>query len=53
MKVCADDKPWFSPELKKLDRAVKREFYQNKTSEKWETLYEEFQVKCSKEKGKY
>ena len=53
MKVCAEDKPWISPELKKLDRAVKREFYKNKNSQKWETLYKDFVARCTLEKEKY
>ena len=53
IRVCEDDKPWFSADLKKLDRQVKREFLKNKNSLKWETLNLDFQNKCSKEKQRY
>ena len=53
MKVCADDKPWFSKSLKLLDRKRKREFSKNHKSEKWQKLNEEFKEKCEAEKANY
>ena len=38
LKVCEEDRPWVSVELKNLDRKVKREFSKNKQSEKWMNL---------------
>ena len=33
LKTCAEDKPWFSVELKHLDRTMKREFFKHKQSD--------------------
>ena len=52
-KVCGEDKPWISAELKKLDRQIKREFAKNKKSKKWSTLREIFEKKCNSAKEKY
>ena len=53
MKVCSEDKPWVSAELKKMDRKCKREFFKHKQSQKWSQLNEEFIQKCAIEKQKY
>ena len=45
-----DDKPWISPELKKLDRRRKREYTKNKKSKKWESLNALFLEKSEEEK---
>ena len=52
-KVCEEDRPWISPELKALHRRVKREYFKNKKSEKWSRLNQEYREKCSLEKEKY
>ena len=53
LKVCKEDKPWFTKELKNLDRKRKREFSKNKKSKKWESLNADFVEKVKKEKDKY
>ena len=53
LKVCEEDKPWISVDLKKLDRKIKREFFKHKRSEKWKNLKDEFEEKSSIEKQKY
>ena len=53
MKVCAEDKPWFSKSLKLLDRKRKREFSKHYKSEKWQQLNKEFQERCEHEKKSY
>ena len=53
IKLCRDDKPWVTGNLKKLDRARKREFLKNKASEKWIKLDIEFKKLCENEKVKY
>ena len=53
LKVCAEDKPWVSAELKKLHRSVQREYLKHKQSEKWKELNQKFIEKCSYEKEKY
>ena len=52
-KTCQDDEPWFSANLKSLDRQRKREYIKNKNSSKWETLNEKFKERCSIEKSQY
>ena len=52
-KVCEEDRPWISPELKALHRRVKREYFKNKKSDKWSRLNQEYREKCSLEKEKY
>ena len=53
LKVCAEDKPWFSVELKKLNRKMKREFLKHKDSPKWSSMNEEYQERCEQEKQSY
>ena len=53
LKVCSEDRPWISADLKKLERRVKREFSKHKQSQKWSKLNEDFLAKCSVEKEKY
>ena len=53
LKICDEDRPWFSADLKTLDRKMKREFSKNKQSKKWQKMNEEFLEKCSDEKLKY
>ena len=53
LKVCDDDEPWVTVELKQLDRKRKREFLKNKNSVKWAALNEKFVEKSSIEKQKY
>ena len=53
IKVCDEDKPWFSKSLKVLDRKRKREFLKNGKSEKWEILNQRFLVKVEDEKSNY
>ena len=53
LKVCEEDRPWISADIKKLDRKIKREFLKHKKSETWKNLKIEFEEKCSIEKQKY
>ena len=53
MKISCDDKPWFSSELKDIDRRRKREFSKNYKSDLWRNLEEMFNEKCSIAKEKY
>ena len=53
LKVCEEDQPWISVELKKLDRKVKKEFLKHKMSDKWKNLKAEFQERSSIEKQRY
>ena len=53
LKVCSEDKPWISKELKELHRSVKREYFKHKKSEKWEKLNQNYLKRCSVEKEKY
>ena len=52
MKISCDDKPWFSSELKDIDRRRKREFSKNYKSDLWRNLEEMFNEKCSIAKEK-
>ena len=53
MKVCDEDRPWFSKSLKLLDRKRKREFQKHKQSMKWKKINEEFEKKCEVEMKNY
>ena len=52
-KVCQEDRPWVSAELKALHRKVKKEYFRNKKSEKWTKLNQEYVERCLLEKEKY
>ena len=53
LKVCSEDKPWVSVELKKLHRSVQREYLKHKQSEKWRKLKTKYIEKSLSEKSKY
>ena len=53
MKISCEDKPWFTLELKKLDRKRKKEFSKHYKSDLWTNLNEEFLKKCAKAKEDY
>ena len=53
VKVCSEDDPWVSGDLKKLERRMKREFVKHKESKKWVQLNKEYIEKCKMEKEKY
>ena len=52
-KVCSEDKAWVTKEVKKFDRARKREFCKRGKSEKWVKIDQAYQEKCRNEKEKY
>ena len=52
-KVCGEDKPWITKEVKKLDRSRKREFSRHGKTKKWEKLNEKFEEKSLREKENY
>ena len=53
LKVCDEDRPWITTDLKRLSRQVKREYFKNRKSEKWLRLKAQFEEKCSLEKQRY
>ena len=53
VKVCTEDKPWITKEVKTLHRQMTREYYKNKKSKKWSDLKEKFSAKCKNDKEKY
>ena len=53
IKVTTDDQPFFTPELKVLDRKRKKEFWRNRKSSKWRKLHKEYQRKVKKAKSSY
>ena len=44
LKICEDDQPWVTNELKILDRSRKREFFKKGKSDKWKSLNAKFQI---------
>ena len=50
IKFTSNDKPWFTKQLKQLDRQRKREFFKNRKSKKWESLDKKFKESCLKAK---
>ena len=53
VKICGEDKPWITKEVKVLHRQMTREFYKNKKSKKWSELKEKFTAKCKSVKENY
>ena len=53
IKVSSDDKPWYTSELKKIDRLKKREFDKHHKSAKWKQLQETYKKLLVNEKEKY
>ena len=53
IKVSNDDKPWFTSDLKTLDRRRKREFFKNQKSEHWMSLNKLFLERSKAAKAKY
>ena len=53
IKVCSEDKPWITAEVKNLNRKMKREFTKNKKSKKWVRLKEAYEAKCQIAKERY
>ena len=53
IKLNQNDKPWVDAKLLKLDRAWKREYNNNKKSEKWLKLNEEFLERSKELKESY
>ena len=49
----SDDEPWFTDQLKRLDRKVKREFNKNRNSPKYKKLKKSFFKKMDNEKRKF
>ena len=44
-KVSVLDRKWMTPELKSLNRRIKREFFKNRKSKKWQSLSKKFKKK--------
>ena len=53
IRIASDDEPWFTDDLKKLDRRKRREYSRNRKSDKYKRLYCIYQDKVSKAKIKY
>ena len=53
VRVSDDDEPWYTQELKELDRKKKREFFRHQKSAKWRQLQVEYKKKIGIEKSKY
>ena len=51
--VSSDDQPYYSQKLLKLKRKKGREFHKRRTSTKWKTLNDEYEVELSNTKKKY
>ena len=49
-KISSDDEPWFSDQLKRLDRRRRRQFRLNRRSRKYKKLQRLFKRKVSKVK---
>ena len=50
IRISCDDQPWFTNELKEMDRKRKREYFKNKKFQKWKKFDEAFKIKCEYEK---
>ena len=53
VKFCNEDQPFFTPELKSIDRKRKREFHKNRRSNKYILLNRKFKQKCRKAKKSF
>ena len=53
IRIASDDEPWFTDELKKLDRKKRREYSRNRKSAKYKRLCCIYQERVSKAKIKY
>ena len=53
LRVREDDEPWYSEELKTLDRKKKREFMKHQKSDRWRKLNKEYKEKILEEKASY
>ena len=53
VKFCNEDQPFFTPELKSLDRQRKREFNKNRRSNKYINLNRKFKLKCRQAKSSF
>ena len=52
-KISSDDQPWFTEQLKRLDRRKRREFHKNRRSKRYKNLQKLFDKKISQEKRKF
>ena len=53
IRISCDDQPWFTNELKEMDRKRKREYFKNKKFQKWKKFDEAFKIKREYEKTNY
>ena len=44
VRVSYLDKKWMSPQLKNINRKLKREFFKNRKSQKWKNLKKKFKI---------
>ena len=48
--ISTDDQPWYTEQLKILDRKRRREFNQNRRSDRYNRIQNEYKTKCSQAK---
>ena len=53
IRVASDDEPWFSEQLKTLDRRRRRKYNKNRRSSKYPAINDLYKEKWSKTKKKY
>ena len=51
--ISTDDQPWYTEQLKVLDRKRRREFRKSRRSSKYHRIQKEYQTKCSQAKKKF
>ena len=52
-KISSDDQPWYTEQLKKLDRKRRREYQHNRRSIRYYELQRQYKLKCSQENKKF
>ena len=53
VSVSSDDQPWFTPELKELDKKRKTEYRRHRKSARWRALNKSFKTKVAISKEKF
>ena len=52
-KIASDDQPWFTEQLKRLDRKRRRQFRKNRRSKKYKKLQKAYKIKLLESKRKF
>ena len=53
VSLSSDDQPWFTPELKELDKKRKTEYRRHRKSARWSVLNKRFKTKVADSKNKF